>query len=66
MTNEQKIKKGHMGSVAFISALVAKALSTLCSAASQYLAAIAVCHSLAEAMLLFSVELLRLIRSQHA
>ena len=55
-----------MGSVAFIRALVAKALSTLCTTARQYFTAVAVCHSLAEAMLLFSVELLRLIRSQHA
>ena len=54
-----------MGSVAFISALVAKALSTLCTTARQYLAAVAVCHSFTEAVLLFSVELLWLIRSQH-
>lgn len=45
--------------------LIRKMLSSLCPAARQYLAAVSVSHSLSKAMLLFSVELLRLIRSQH-
>lgn len=36
-------------------------LSSLCPAARQYLAAVSVSHSLSKAMLLFSVELLRLV-----
>ena len=45
--------------------LVAQTGSTLGTAASQHLAAIAGRHSLSEAMLLLSVELLGLIGSQH-
>ena len=44
----------------------AKLCSALRSAAGQYLAAVFVSHSLAETMLLFSVELLGLIRSKHS
>lgn len=45
--------------------LIAQTGSTLGTAASQHLAAIAGRHSLSEAMLLLSVELLGLIGSQH-
>ena len=45
--------------------LIRKMLSSLCPAARQYLAAVSVSHSLSKAMLLFSVELLRLVSSQH-
>ena len=44
---------------------VGQASSTLRSAAGQNLASVSVRHSLSEAMLLFSVQLLRLVRSQH-
>lgn len=44
---------------------VRELLSALCSSAGQNLASISGRHSLSEAMLLFSVELLRLIGSQH-
>lgn len=45
--------------------LVRQALSALCSAARQHLTAVSVRHSLSETVLLFSVELLGLISSQH-
>ena len=45
--------------------LVAQACSALCSAASQYFTAVASRHSFSKPMFLFSVELLRLISSQH-
>ena len=44
---------------------VGQASSSLRSAAGQNLASVSVRHSLSEAVLLFSVQLLRLVRSQH-
>ena len=49
----------------FQASSIGKTRSALRSAACQYLASVSVRHSLAEAVLLFSVQLLRLIRSQH-
>jgi len=44
-------------------ALVCQLLSSLSSAASKYLTAVSSCHSLHEAMFLFTVKLFRLICS---
>ena len=46
-------------------ALVCQLLSALCSATREHLTAVRGCHSLQKAMLLFSVELLRLICPFH-
>ena len=45
--------------------LVRKSLSAFCSSASKNLASVSVGHSLSEAVLLLSVELLGLICSEH-
>ena len=58
----KKIRNGHR---IYGTKSVGQTGSALRSAAGQYLAAVFVSHSLAETMLLFSVELLRLISSQH-
>ncbi len=53
--------KGHISDLSS----VGKALSAFCSAAGKYLAAVGGRHSLAEAMLFHSVELLGLVCSFH-
>ena len=50
---------------AYWPALIGQTLSALRSAARQYLAAVSVGHSFSEAMLLFPMELLRLISPKH-
>lgn len=46
--------------------LIAQTLSAFCTAAGKHFAAIAVRHSFAETVLLFAMEFLRLISSQHS
>lgn len=58
-------EKGHEQLWPSFAHLVAQALSALCSATSQNFTAVAVCHSFSETVLLFSVELLWLVCSQH-
>lgn len=45
---------------------VSELLSALCSAAGKYLAAVSGGHSLAEAVLFFTMQLLGLIGSEHS
>ena len=45
--------------------LISQGLSSLCSAASKYLATILGGHSLSEAVLLLALELLGLVSSEH-
>ena len=60
---KKKVRNGHR---IYGTKSVGQAGSALRSAAGQYLAAVFVSHSLAETMLLFSVELLGLVRSKHS
>ena len=45
--------------------LVGQSLSALCTSSLEYVSAVSSLHSLSEAMLLFSLTLLRLVSSQH-
>ena len=45
--------------------LVGQSFSALCASSLEYVSAVSSSHSLSEAMLLFSLTLLRLVSSEH-